>query len=313
MNNHEEIQKQFSLRHHFILSPQAERALTRLAEVHGDTRRTGTSKGLVIQGPSGVGKSTLVKEYVRELESVKKTEAGHRSVLIVEIPSSPTKKNLATAMLTAMKDPYADSRTHSAETKFSRIILLLRSLAVEVVVLDEAQHLVDYKRNAAYEAADWIKSLMNETGITFVLVGLKRTEGLLWANEQLRRRFSATVDYNRFTLTEACWAQFATLLLGIRDLLPVASISFSDKKIIQRFYLASFGLIDYLIKILDRAVWLVQDRNFEGINLAVLSKAFKDEVWSAAPNERDPFSEEFDFTPLIRDREPFENFDMVAA
>ena len=206
MNNHEEIQKQFSLRHHFILSPQAERALTRLAEVHGDTRRTGTSKGLVIQGPSGVGKSTLVKEYVRELESVKKTEAGHRSVLIVEIPSSPTKKNLATAMLTAMKDPYADSRTHSAETKFSRIILLLRSLAVEVVVLDEAQHLVDYKRNAAYEAADWIKSLMNETGITFVLVGLKRTEGLLWANEQLRRRFSATVDYNRFTLTEACWA-----------------------------------------------------------------------------------------------------------
>ena len=313
MNNHEEIQKQFSLRHHFILSPQAERALTRLAEVHGDTRRTGTSKGLVIQGPSGVGKSTLVKEYVRELESLKKTEAGHRSVLIVEIPSSPTKKNLATAMLAAMKDPYADSRTHSAETKFSRIILLLRSLAVEVVVLDEAQHLVDYKRNAAYEAADWIKSLMNETGITFVLVGLKRTEGLLWANEQLRRRFSATVDYNRFTLTEACWAQFATLLLGIRDLLPVASISFSDKKIIQRFYLASFGLIDYLIKILDRAVWLVQDRNFEGINLAVLSKAFKDEVWSAAPNERDPFSEEFDFTPLIRDREPFENFDMVAA
>lgn len=313
MNNHEEIQKQFSLRHHFILSPQAERALTRLAEVHGDTRRTGTSKGLVIQGPSGVGKSTLVKEYVRELESLKKTEAGHRSVLIVEIPSSPTKKNLATAMLTAMKDPYADSRTHSAETKFSRIILLLRSLAVEVVVLDEAQHLVDYKRNAAYEAADWIKSLMNETGITFVLVGLKRTEGLLWANEQLRRRFSATVDYNRFTLTETCWAQFATLLLGIRDLLPVASISFSDKKMIQRFYLASFGLIDYLIKILDRAVWLVQDRNFEGINLAVLSKAFKDEVWSAAPNERDPFSEEFDFTPLIRDREPFENFDMVAA
>ena len=59
----------FSLRHHFIHSPQAERALTRLGEVHGDTRRTGASKGLVIQGPSGVGKSTLIKEYVRELEA----------------------------------------------------------------------------------------------------------------------------------------------------------------------------------------------------------------------------------------------------
>jgi len=313
MSNHEENRTPFSLRHHFIFSPQAERALTRLMEVHGDTRRTGTSKGLVIQGPSGVGKSTLIKEYVRELESTDPPQLGHRSVLIVEIPSSPTKKNLATAMLTAMSDPYADSRSHSAETKFARIVLLLSSLGVEVVVLDEAQHLVDYKRNAAYEAADWIKSLMNETSITFVLVGLKRTEGLLWANEQLRRRFSATVDYNRFMLTEACWTQFATLLRGIRELLPVESISFSNKEMIRRFYLASFGLIDYLIKVLDRSVWLVQYRNFEGINLGILSEAFKDEVWSAAPNERNPFNDAFDFKPLIRDREPFENFDIIAA
>lgn len=313
MSNHEENRTPFSLRHHFILSPQAERALNRLMEVHGDTRRTGTSKGLVIQGPSGVGKSTLIKEYVRELESTSPPQLGHRSVLIVEIPSSPTKKNLATAMLTAMNDPYADSRSHSAETKFARIVLLLSRLGVEVVVLDEAQHLVDYKRNAAYEAADWIKSLMNETSITFVLVGLKRTEGLLWANEQLRRRFSATVDYNRFMLTEACWTQFATLLRGIRELLPVESISFSDKEMIRRFYLASFGLIDYLIKVLDRSVWLVQYRNFEGINLGILSEAFKDEVWSAAPDERNPFHDAFDFKPLIRDREPFENFDIIAA
>ncbi len=303
----------FSLRHHFILSPQAERAMTRLAQVHGDTIRTGSSKGLVIQGPSGVGKSTLIQEYVRELESSKKTDQGQRSVLIVEIPSSPTKKNLAAAMLTAMNDRYADSRSHSAETKFARIIQLLKNLSVEVVVLDEAQHLVDYMRNNAYEAADWIKSLMNETGIAFVLVGLKRTENLLLANEQLRRRFSATVDYGRFMLTEESWKQFAMLLKAIHELLPVCSISFSDRDIILRFYLASFGLIDYLIKVLDRAVWLVGDLNLEGIDLALLAQSFRDEVWSYAPEERNPFSSTFDFQPLIGTREPFENFDTIAA
>ncbi|UZM13103.1 TniB family NTP-binding protein [Pseudomonas kielensis] len=303
----------FSLRHHFILSPQAERAMTRLAQVHGDTIRTGSSKGLVIQGPSGVGKSTLIQEYVRELESSKKTDQGQRSVLIVEIPSSPTKKNLAAAMLTAMNDRYADSRSHSAETKFARIIQLLKNLSVEVVVLDEAQHLVDYMRNNAYEAADWIKSLMNETGIAFVLVGLKRTENLLLANEQLRRRFSATVDYGRFMLTEESWKQFAMLLKAIHELLPVCSISFSGRDIILRFYLASFGLIDYLIKVLDRAVWLVEDLNLEGIDLALLAQSFRDEVWSYAPEERNPFSSTFDFQPLIGTREPFENFDTIAA
>ena len=313
MTSNEEDRVQFSLRHHFIVSPQAERALTRLMEVHGDTRRTGASKGLVIQGPSGVGKSTLISEYVRELESTNPPKPGHRAVLSVEIPSSPTKKNLATALLTAMNDPYADSRSHSAETKFSRIVLLLGSLGVEVVVLDEAQHLVDYKRNDAYEAADWIKSLMNETSITFVLVGLKRTENLLLANEQLRRRFSAIVDYNRFMITETCWAQFATLLRVIRDLLPVKSINFSTNEMIQRFYLGSFGLIDYLIKVIDRSVWLVQHRHAEGINLMILSEAFKDEVWSSASNERNPFDLAFDFRDLTGQREPFENFDVIAA
>lgn len=77
--------------------------------------------------------------------------------------------------------------------------LLLKNLGVEMLVLDEAQHLVDYRRNGAYEAADWIKSLMNETSIAFVLIGLKRTENLLPANEQLRHG-TATVAYDRFYL-----------------------------------------------------------------------------------------------------------------
>lgn len=168
----------FTLRHRFIHSPQAMRALTRLGEIHADSRRTGASKGLVIQGPSGVGKSTLIKEYIRSLDSTASSDPNKRTVLSVEIPSSPTKKNLAAAMLAELKDPYAEARGHSAEVKFARVVLLLANLGVEVVVLDEAQHLVDYRRNGAYEAADWIKSLMNETCITFVLVGLKRTEVL---------------------------------------------------------------------------------------------------------------------------------------
>jgi hypothetical protein len=313
MNAIEQSIPPFSLRHHFIHSPQAERALTRLSEVHGDTRRTGASKGLVIQGPSGVGKSTLIKEYVRELKATEPPESGKRTVLVVEIPSSPTKKNLATAMLTALKDPYADARGHSAEVKFARIILLMTNLGVEVVVLDEAQHLVDYRRNDAHEAADWIKSLMNETSITFVLVGLKRTEGLLWANEQLRRRFSATVDYNRFSYAECTSAQFSMLLEVIASLLPVKAISFTEPQLLRRFHMASFGLIDYLIKILDRAVWLVQHRELEGINLYVLAEAFLDEVWSKATDQRNPFSISFNFKPLIGFHEPFEKFDLIAA
>ena len=311
MNANTRQESAFSLRHHFIRSPQSDHAIMRLEEVHQDTVRTQNSKGLVIQGPSGVGKSSLVREYIRN-ETVGNPDRI-RSVLVVEMPSSPSKKNLATAVLVAMKDPFATARGNSAEHKFTRIVTLLKNQGTAMIIMDEAQHLVDYKKVGAYEAADWIKSLMNETDITVVLVGLKRTEGLLWANEQLRRRFSASINYGRYEFTGETWKQFASLLKAIQGLLPVQSISFLSKDMLQRFHLASFGLIDYLIKILDRAVWLVQHNGTEGIDLDVLSQAFKDEVWSQVPSERNPFSTSFDFRPLIGGREPFENFDHPSA
>jgi len=309
MNVDESQEFTFTLRHLFIHSPQAERALTRISEVHHDSRRTGASNGLLIQGPSGVGKSTLITEYTRSLDLAGDIDSEKRTVLYVEIPSSPTKKNLAAAMLTALKDPFAEARGHSAEVKFARVVLLLKNLGVEVVALDEVQHLVDYRRNGAYEAADWIKSLMNDTGITFVLLGLKRTEGLLKANEQLRRRFSATVDYDRFTLTGKSSIHFVMLLGVIQGELPVQAISFTEPTMIKRFHLASYGLIDYLMKIVDRAVWLAVTRGLEGIELSVLAEAFEDEVWSRAADERNPFSASFNFQPLIGKHEPFEEFE----
>lgn len=305
----EHAEYSFTLRHRFIHSPQAVRALTRLGEIHGDSRRTGASKGLLIQGPSGVGKSTLVKEYIRSLEESEVNVPEKRTFLFVEMPSSPTKKNLAAAILAELKDPFAEARGHSAEVKFARVVLLLKNLGVEMLVLDEAQHLVDYRRNGAYEAADWIKSLMNETSIAFVLIGLKRTENLLLANEQLRRRFSATVAYDRFTFTANTSLHFAMLMRAIEGELPVQAISFVEPKMVKRFYMASYGLIDYLIKVVDRAVWLVQVRGLAGIELPVLAEAFEDEVWSYVTEERNPFSVSFNFQPLFGKREPFEKFE----
>ncbi|MFJ1258074.1 TniB family NTP-binding protein [Cupriavidus sp. CuC1] len=178
----------FSLRRQFIDTPQARRVFERLNEVHQDTLRSKTSKGLMLQGLSGSGKTTTVRQYLSSVFPTPNVPGKVLRALRVEIPSSPSKKNLATAMLTALDDPFASSRSHSAETKFTRIVTLLRNLQTEIIILDEAQHLVDYSRTNTYEAADWIKSLMNETEITIVLVGLRRTQRLLWANEQLRRR-----------------------------------------------------------------------------------------------------------------------------
>ncbi len=303
-------QTDFSLRHQYISTPQANRASARIAEVHQDTRRSRTSKGLLVQGPSGSGKTTLIREYMHSAFPNGNVPGHRRPVIWVDMPSSPSKKTLAAAILVELGDPFASSRSHSAEAKFARVITLLKNLKTEVLFLDEVQHLVDYKRNCAYEAADWIKSLMNDTEITVVLVGLKRTEGLLWANEQLRRRFSACVDFDRFTWdSHESQDEFASLVSTIDGILPVPRIEFQCDAFLHRLYHASYGLIDYLIKILDRAVWLVQSGRAQGIDLNVLADAFREEVWNKAPDTRNPFRDEFDFHSLIGAKEPFEGID----
>ena len=304
----------FSLRRQFIDTLQAQRAFERLKEVRQDTLRSRTSKGLLLQGPSGVGKTTLIQEFISATFQGGFVPGKRCAAIRVEIPSSPSKKNLATAVLLALGDPFATSRRHSAEVKFQRIVKLLENLDVELIILDEAQHLVDYKRATAFEAADWIKSLLNATRTTFVLVGLPRTEQLLWANEQLRRRFSASVLYDRLRWdNREDQNQFAALVNAIGGILPVPTVKLVTDDMLRRLHHACFGLIDYLIKILDRAVWLVSQGRSHGVDLEVLANAFRDEVWSQVPSHRNPFAAEFNFVPLIGIHEPFEHFDNPAA
>jgi DNA transposition AAA+ family ATPase len=186
------------------------------------------------------------------------------------------------------------------------VVTLLENLRVELVILDEAQHLVDYKRSDAYEAGDWIKSLLNTSKVSVVLIGMTRLEGLKRANDQFRRRFSASYTLVPFRPDEEFWPEFAGVIKAMQKMLSVESVNLVSDEMIQRLYFASFGILDYLVKVLERAVRLVQSGQFEGVNLAALDAAFKDEVWQSAPQNRSPFNAEFDFRPLIGVGEPYE-------
>jgi len=300
----------FSLRNQFVETSQSEHTRARIVEVHADTLRSRTSKGLLILGPSGAGKTTLIADCINTMFKERDVPGQKLTALHVDMPNSPSKKSLASALLEKLNDPFAMARSHSAEAKFLRVVILLKNLGVEILIIDEAQHVIDSGRSSAYEAADWIKDLMNRLQITVLLIGLKRTEGLLRANEQLRRRFSASVVYDRYSIDSADrYSQFGALVHAIHGILPVATIEFGDDEVMLRLYHATYGLMDYVMKILDRAVWLVQSKGLEGIDLSVLASAFRDEVWSLVPDSRNPFMPEFNFDPLIGSGEPFENFD----
>lgn len=295
----------------FIRCPQSVHALERIRDVHMTSKATGKGKAIAVLGPSGAGKSTNLMEYIRSYDG--QASAGEKKlILFVEVPSTPTPKSLGTAVLVAMGDQFA--HRGSAEEKLFRIVKLMTGLNTELIMFDEAQHLVERRRTPTGATTDWLKNLLNMSKVAVVLAGLKRTQDLLLSNEQLRRRFSATVYCDRFRVDKPDSAkQFVKLLISFEKMLPVPSLSLSSNDTALRFYHASYGLIDYLIKVIDRAICLVHAGKFAEIDLTVLAQAFRDEVWSLAPNNRNPFCEEFSYVELTGKAEPFEDFDIKAA
>ena len=89
----------------------------------------------------------------------------------------------------------------------SRLIKLLKACQVELVILDDFHHLIDTETDRVLaKVSDWLKVLIKETGIPFLVVGMEgKVERILRANAQLSRLFAA-----RETLLPFAWQPEAT-------------------------------------------------------------------------------------------------------
>lgn len=91
----------------------------------------------------------------------------------------------------------------STTDKTHRIKNYLEKLEVKLVIFDKLQHFIDQgKTSNTFKVADWLKTVIDNTKVSTVLMGLDCNEQLLQINEQLRRRFSRRIDLKLFVLPE---------------------------------------------------------------------------------------------------------------
>ena len=91
-------------------------AMYAIAELHQRRRTHGAGGGLLITGPSGVGKSTILRAYLALFPRAHQAERTHVPVLLVTVPSSPTARSLAGAILEALGQQKAHRGTAPEKT-----------------------------------------------------------------------------------------------------------------------------------------------------------------------------------------------------
>ncbi|MDQ0138953.1 TniB family NTP-binding protein [Cupriavidus necator] len=296
-----------ALRKNVFMFPRFRNAFEQLIQAIELYRATGVASNHLILGSSGCGKSTLCKLLVSQYPERREPERNVIPVLYMEIPALATIKSLVEGLLSKIGDPAPWAGTISDKT--ARLCRLVIGCGVFIAILDEMQHVRDRGQDLTVsKAADWIKAFSNSVGCPFALVGLPRTQYLLDANEQLRRRFSATIFLERFNMDDPDSVnEFAGVVISFLEGMPLRCSLRPDASIddLMQFYYATDGRIGYLASLLSRALLLAHVSGAWTIDQSLLERAFSAEIWYQGVGELNPFSGHFCGRSLSEYGEPF--------
>lgn len=278
----------------YIHFPRNEMALGAIKNCHSHAKLSKESEGILIQGDTGAGKTTIVKLYMQDYPRSFTEEVTVVPVLYATVPIPATCKSLVTALLTAIGDPAAERGSQISQTL--RLKRYLEACRVELLILDEFQHFQDRDSLKVLKTvSDWLKVLMDETGVPIVLAGLPYSHTILDAenNEQLQRRFALRIELEAFRYNTSRERQdFRRFLNVIDEKLPLAEKSdLADPSTALCVFEATNGVVAHVMKLVRRATAIALESSRERLTLEILGLAHEQRLAANNPEKPNPFGD----------------------
>lgn len=256
---------------------------------------------IAILGESRTGKTRVLEECCRRRPPIRQPTGLIVPILRVKTPSKPSVKGLVELMLYALGDPLYEKGTENAKTL--RLRKLMRECKTVMVIIDEFQHFYDkVSHKVQHHVADWLKILVDDTGVALVVAGLPSCKAVIEQNEQLAGRFLAPLEMPRFDWQHSeSRDEFIAVLGAFHEALtPYFELPALDgPEMAFRCYYATGGLIGYLTKFLRQLVWNAQDKGQTVLSLADLQDAHHEAVWHGVgfTEGPSPFAKDFSTQP----------------
>lgn len=274
-------------------------------------RRTGAEPScMMLSGQQGTGKSTFLRHY--EAENPPRRVAGTitRPVLYASFQSSTSPIGAAKILLRRL---FFDQVGHSVEPDLSerqqralkaftsgnlidltiRVKRQLIAQEVEVVLNDEFQHVAERGREKTVgKAADWVKELVKDTNVPFVMAGMPSIGILVESNHQLSdiTKYRFALSFFRYD-TEPGKLSFKNFVARLELAFPFnREAGFARPHVLLALFNATGGSLRQLGRILTDAAFHAIDRNAEFMSAEDLAFGF-DENAVNSPLKKNPFSD----------------------
>ncbi|WP_420429542.1 TniB family NTP-binding protein [Kordiimonas sp.] len=255
MLTEDEVEKRVTilgaLDHQYQVYDQIDRLARELRLFHCSMKRAKSGKMMLVQGPTGLGKTSLMEFFVRRNGG---SVLGGGTILVVYVPPNSTVKNLATAVLEALGDPRAEKGRTSELT--TRAVGLIKDLKVSAVVFDELNHFIDRETEKVLEkCVDWFKALIDKIHLSIFVFGLPKMTQVISSSEQLHRRTQRIVTVQPFGFTSQDEIEaFQCLLLFLSDAMPFANASMlATKAMAAQVHRATLGRVGFVSRLLIAA------------------------------------------------------------
>jgi type II secretory pathway predicted ATPase ExeA len=151
--------------------------------------------GSLVLAEAGLGKTTVSRALLARMPISTECDSHVEKTIVpafyFEIPSPATVRSVAASMLSAL-GASASTSGKSAQYLTERLCMLLERSKTILVFADEVHNLFGDKSQSSItnnQVRNWIKTLVNRTGISFCLVGNPVFEPILSEDGQLARRF----------------------------------------------------------------------------------------------------------------------------
>jgi hypothetical protein len=288
------------IRELYVLHPLFKSLIRDIDDCREDSKLGGPPECMLVTGDTGVGKSSLIAYYQEKHPPIEKADGTYSPILICELPQNATPKSVAAELLSELGDPAAFRSGTEVEITHG-LITLLKNMEVELIILDEFQHLIQKSSNRVmHDTADWLKSIINKSGVPVVLFGMPWSREILSCNRQLARRFSLQRKIEHFYLSKADSRQlFRDFLAKIDGAMPFDGLSELDSKVMTlRLFAASKGNIGDLMTLIYRAAKFAIDDSKGKIELACFIKAWQ-KYYKGLPNPFDMPPTQLNFMEVV--------------